>query len=328
MTAGYERDLDLNLLRTFVVVAEEGSVTAAARRLYVTQPAVSAALARLQRALAAPLFVRRGRGVALSSRGERLYRAAKPHLDGLLAAAVSPAAFDPATHARTVRLGVSDASEGWLLAPLLARLSRDAPRMQLVVLPVQFRTVGEALSTGRVDLAVTVADDLPRDVRREALFTGGFACVFDPRHASMGRRLDRRAYFAHEHVVVSYNADLRGIVEDLLGERRRVRVSVPSFHGIGAVVEGSALVATVPELIGRRVVAERPKLALSPVPLPLEGTAMELLHRAASDDDDALSFVRGLIREIGEEAASSLRFGRPPRAARRGARRPSGRSTR
>ena len=74
MQESYGRDLDLNLLRVFLVVAEAGSVTAAAARLYLTQPAVSAALRRLTIAVGAPLFVRQGRSLALSSRGAALDR--------------------------------------------------------------------------------------------------------------------------------------------------------------------------------------------------------------------------------------------------------------
>ena len=69
MKAAYGRDLDLNLLRVFVVVAETGSATAAASRLYLTQPAISAALKRLAAAVGAPLFAREGRGLALTARG-------------------------------------------------------------------------------------------------------------------------------------------------------------------------------------------------------------------------------------------------------------------
>ena len=75
MTENYGRDLDLNLLRVFAVVAETGSVTQAAARLYLTHPAVSAALRRLTTAVGAPLFVRQGRGLVLGSRGARLHAA-------------------------------------------------------------------------------------------------------------------------------------------------------------------------------------------------------------------------------------------------------------
>src|SRR5690349_6153589 len=106
MPENYGRDLDLNLLRVFAVVAECGSVTQAAARLYLTQPAVSAALRRLQRAVGTAVFVRQGRGVALSAHGERMLAAMRPHLQALVDAALAPAEWRAATSDRTLRLGL------------------------------------------------------------------------------------------------------------------------------------------------------------------------------------------------------------------------------
>src|SRR4051794_12179305 len=100
MNERYGRDLDLNLLRVFAVVAESGSVTQAAALLYLTQPAVSAALRRLQSSVGAPLFARQGRGLVLTDRGERLLSVTRPHLRALVDAALSPPAFDPKTSDR------------------------------------------------------------------------------------------------------------------------------------------------------------------------------------------------------------------------------------
>jgi LysR family transcriptional activator of mexEF-oprN operon len=310
----YGRNLDLNLLRVFVVVAEAGSVTEAASRLYLTQPAVSAALRRLASAVGAPLFIRAGRGIALTARGQRLLASARPHLGALVEAALSPVTFDPKTSERTVRLGLSDANEAWLLPPLLRVLAEEAPRLRLVVTPVQFRTVADALGSAAVDLAVTVADELPADARRLELFRGGFVCLFDPRRARVGKALSMERYLAHEHVIVSYNGDLRGIVEDVLGVQRRVRVSVPTFHGIGAVVEGSALLATVPALVAREIMALRPRLRTAPLPFTLGSTPMELLWRGAVEDDEAVRFVRGLVIRLAKEVAPAV-SSRAPGAA-------------
>ncbi|MCP3060640.1 LysR family transcriptional regulator [Myxococcus sp. K38C18041901] len=303
MNALYEKSLDLNLLRVFVVVAEAGSVTAAAARLYLTQPAVSAALRRLTQAVGAPLFVRSGRGLALSARGRRLLSTARPHLEALVEAALAPAAFDPRTSERTVRLGLSDASEAWLLPRLLEVLAREAPRMRLVMLPAQFRNVGALMSTSAVDVALTVADELPPNIRRQTLFHEGFFCLYDPRHARPGKRLTLERYLEHEHIIVSYNGDLRGVVEDALGIQRKVRVSIPSFHGVGDLVEGSALVATVPGMVARQVVALRPALRMVKPPFAVEGSPLELFWRVTSEDDEALRFIREHVARI----ARSLR---------------------
>jgi LysR family transcriptional activator of mexEF-oprN operon len=295
MNENYGRDLDLNLLRVFVVVAESGSVTRAAGRLYLTQPAVSAALRRLATAVGAPLFAREGRGLALTHRGERLLAEVRPHLAALAQAALAPATFDPRTSDRTLRLGLSDATEGWLLPRLLRALADEAPQMRLIVLSVQFRTVVEALTSRAVDVALTVADEVPAGIRREALFQGGFVCLYDPRHVAFAGRLRERDYFAHEHVIVSYNGDLRGIVEDMTRKRRRVRCSIPSFAQVGAVVDGSALLATVPEPVAAEVLSVRPHLRTTKLPLRLGRTPVELLWPQAADDDEAVRFLRDLV---------------------------------
>jgi LysR family transcriptional activator of mexEF-oprN operon len=292
----YGRDLDLNLLRVFAVVAECGSVTEAASRLYLTQPAVSAALRRLTTTVGASLFTRSGRGLVLTSRGERLKAALHPHLEALVDAALAPPEFDPKTSTRTLRLGLSDTAEVWLLPPLLRVLEREAPKMRVVSLPTQFRTVGAMLASG-IDAAVTVADEMPSTIRRRALFHGGFTCLFDPRHAKL-RRLTEAEYFAREHIIVSYNGDLRGVVEDMFGKTRKVRCSVSSFANLGAILEGTSMLATVPVMVATHIRATRPALRTKDLPLPIRGSEMELLWPAASDDDPPGQFVRENIIRI------------------------------
>ncbi|NVB77648.1 MAG: LysR family transcriptional regulator [Kofleriaceae bacterium] len=300
MPESYARDLDLNLLRVFAVVAESGSVTEAASRLYLTQPAVSAALRRLTETIGAPLFVRQGRGLALTSRGERLRAGLHPHLAALVEAALSPAEFDPATSDRTIRLGLADAAEVWLLPALLRVLERAAPRMKVIAIPVQFRTVAAALAAG-LDAAITVADELPPTIRRQPLFHGGFVCLYDPRHARF-RKLTEAEYFARDHVIVSYNGDLRGIVEDMLHKQRRVRCSVSTFANLGTIVDGSALLATVPEIVADQIRRVRPQLKSIPLPFDLSGTATELLWPATADDDAPGRFAREQIIALAAKA--------------------------
>jgi LysR family transcriptional activator of mexEF-oprN operon len=301
MQENYGRDLDLNLLRVFAVVADTGSVTVAASRLYLTQPAVSAALRRLTTAVGARLFVRQGRGLALTSRGERLRTSLRPHLQALVDAALAETDFDPKTSERTLRIGLADSAELWLLPELLRVLEREAPRMKIIAMPVQFRTVAAAFASG-LDAAVTVADDLPSTIRRQELFRGGFVCMFDPRHVKL-RRLTESEYFARDHVIVSYNGDLRGVVEDMLRKQRRVRCSVSSFGRVGTIVDGTSLIATIPARVATHIRAVRPHLRIAPVPFKLGGAATELLWPSTGDDDEPGRFVRARIIEIAKRAA-------------------------
>lgn len=295
MNADCGRNLDLNLLRVFVVVAEAGSVTGAASKLYLTQPAISAALRRLTEAVGAPLFAREGRGLALTTRGER-----------------------------TFRIGLSDVSEASLVPELLRLFEGEAPRMRLIVLPVQFRTVGEALATRRVDLAVTVADELPTNIRRKPLTTRGqHVCLFDPRKVHIGSSIDEKTYFAHQHVVVSYNGDLRGVVEDLLGRTRDVRCSVSGFAYIGKIVHGTSLLATVPRVVADYARRSFPHLRTAKLPFDMSGSALELLWPATTDDDPALSFLRDAVERVSWTLASPSGGARSARPAARPSPRPT-----
>lgn len=305
MPTVYGRDLDLNLLRVFAVVAETGSVTEAAKSLYVTQPAVSAALRRLSTAVGAPLLARSGRGLVLTSRGVHLRAALKTHLQALIDATFTPPKFDPKTSHRTLRLGMSDSAEVWLLPPLLRVLARDAPHMRVVAIQVQFRTVENALTSG-LDAAVTVADDLPATIRREPLFNGGFTCLYDPRHVRL-HRLTEAEYFAREHIIVSYNGDLRGIVEDVLGKTRNIRCSVSSFANLGALIDGTAMLATIPELVATQIRATRPHLRTKPLPFPIQGSSIELLWPVLTDTDEPCKYVRGKIADIARTLAKPAR---------------------
>ena len=298
ISSSYERDLDLNLLRVFAVVAEEGSVTRAAARLYVTQPAVSAALRRLATFVRAELFAHQGRGLVLTSRGKELLSSAHAHLGPLVAATLAPIKFDPSTSTETFRLGLAESTEGLLLPPFLARLRAEAPNMQLIVLPVQFRTVEQALLSGSIDLAVSIADELSRSIERATLMTAGFVCMYDPRFVRMGKTLTEKAYFEHDHVVVSYAGDARGVVEDTLGKSRNVRVSVPTFNYIGDIIEGSPLLATVPEPHAHYLLRSHAKLRTIALPIELESATVELLWPRARAEDPVSLFMRARIREV------------------------------
>ena len=305
----YAKDLDLNLLRVFVVVAEEGSITRAAARLYVTQPAVSASMRRLGELLGGEVFTRQGRGLALTHRGEKILAVAREHLGPLVDVMRAEPPFDAKASTATIRLGVGDGMDAILLPPLLARLRRTAPRMRLIVVVVNFRNVEELLLAGKVDVALSVADELPRSIHREQLVDGtkaDYVCLYDHRHVKLPRKVTDAQYFALEHVAVSFAGDARGIVEDELGRSRDIRVCVPGFSAIGAVVEGSPLVATLPAELARHLRKTHPHLRTARLSFTLEGACLDLLWSRVKDGDDAHAFVRDELRDVVREVVASL----------------------
>lgn len=328
MNESYERDLDLNLLRIFAVVAEEGSITRAASRLYVTQPAVSAALRRLSAFVGAELFTRQGRGVVLTARGARLREATQQFLQPLVAATSAVPVFDPKAATDTVRMGLSDSLETLLLPDVLRVLRMQAPSIRLIIVPVQFRSVEQLLLSNAVDFAVSIADGLPRSILRKQLvllpfelmrpIAASHVCLYDSRFVKLPKRPTRADYFACEHVIVSYAGDMRGFVEDVLGTSRDVRVSVPSFSYVADVVDGSPLVATIPGMLAEHIVSLRPHLRIAPIPFELERANLDILWTRATDDAPAATFVRELVEHVANDIVSVKAALRPsPQRKRR-----------
>ena len=99
-------------------------------------------------------------------------------------------------------------------------------------------------------------------------------------------------------MIVSYNGDLRGIVEDSIGKARRIRCSVSSFANLGGLIDGTSMLATVPVFIANEIRAIRPHLKTKPLPFTIEGSFWELLWPAATDDDEPCRFVRSKIIAI------------------------------
>jgi LysR family transcriptional activator of mexEF-oprN operon len=93
-----------------------------------------------------------------------------------------------------------------------------------------------------------------------------------------------------------YNGDLRGIVEDVTRKHRNVRCSVSSFLTLGTLLEGSALIATVPRRVAEHIVRKRPVLRIAPLPFSLDGTAVELMWPATTDDDAPCRYLREQIK--------------------------------
>src|SRR5215475_521994 len=125
--------LDLNLLVAFQVLVRERSVSRAAERLFLGQPAMSGALARLRQAFRDKILVRTGRGMEPTTKALALYAQLTPALESIRATLLEQPVFDPATQSRTFHLGMRDWVETWLMPGLVAHVQRAAPQVRIAV---------------------------------------------------------------------------------------------------------------------------------------------------------------------------------------------------
>ena len=286
--------IDLNLLTSLEVLLDEANVTRAARRLGLSQPAVSHALRRLRELLGDPLLVRTRQGMTPTPRALELRPAVRAALDAAEQVLRSSPAFDPATATRAFTVSMADQASFLLLPRLAERLGREAPGVRLDVRAATADGVADTL-----DLAVGVFADAPANVHDQALWHERFVCVL--RKGSPGSRgaFDRKRYLALPHLLVAPRGMPGSPLDDALartGERRQVAFRVPHFLVAPHVIATSDLVWTAPESIARAFVDQLPLVIREP-PLELRGFTVTMRWHARLHRDPGLAWLRGLLRE-------------------------------
>src|SRR5689334_5527539 len=168
--------VNLNVLVAFAALYETRSVTAAARRAGVTQPAMSNTLGQLRRLFDDPLFLRRRGGLLPTARAEQLAEPIRRGLSQLEGALAAPR-FDPKTSERRFVIMASDYVELVLLPALLRRLSKLAPRVTLQVRPWGLHEAPPELARAEADLMIGFYDKLPPHHHEQPLFEDEYVCV-------------------------------------------------------------------------------------------------------------------------------------------------------
>jgi len=247
--------LDLNLLVSLDVLLAEGNVTRAARRLGLSQPALSAQLKQLRDSFDDPLLIPAARGMIPTSRAEALREPLREALAQIQALTAGARTFDPARAGQTFRIVASDAIHHAASTSLAARLGSCAPGCRIALLPYDGARTQEQMATGEIDLWLGAQASMPPNLRARTLYEEHFLCVMRRDRPAAARPLDLDRFCALEHVLVSPGGGgFHGIVDEslaALGRSRRVTVSLNSFLLVPAVIAQSELVATVPARLAR-----------------------------------------------------------------------------
>ena len=291
--------IDLNLLRVMQAVDQEGSVTRAAQRLGLSQPAVSNALARLRRALGDPLFVRSTLGMEPTPRARRVLVALDGAMGLIRQGLRDSDAFDPASATDTFNLLISDLGELIYLPPLLAHLQAHAPSIQIQVRQLARGGYAEALEAGLADLAVGYLPHPRSSLRARRLFSDRFVCMVRTGHPVLDAPLTLERYAALSHIAVSRAGGREGVVTAALaalGVERRIALVIPHFAAAPGVVAASDLAVTVPSnMIGMYAAAG---VAGIEVPFALPPIELALYWHERLHEDAGSRWLRALFVEL------------------------------
>lgn len=315
---------DLGQLTSLDALLQEGSVTAAARRVGLSTPAMSHALARLRERLGDPLLVRAGRAMVLTPRAEGL----RPRIHTLVTEArqalLPQAPFAPRDLARSFVVPSTDYVLA-VLGPTIDRLLwAEAPGVDLRFVP-NAQDDASRLREGSADLAVGIYGDLPPELRQRQLLTDRFVCVVRADHPSVGKRLTLRELTTLPHVQIAPRGTPGGYIDDVLREKgltRRVARAMPSFLSALQLVARTDYLLVVSERVARQLAGELGLRVLEP-PLRLRPYALSLVWHPRFDGDFGHAYLREVfLRAAGQVAAErheapSTRLGDGLRAGRR-----------
>lgn len=238
--------MDLNLIRVFAAVIEEGSVTAAAERLRISQPSVTQGLNRLSRATGAPLFRREGRGITPTRAAMQLYEEIGK-LPRLADAAVEMLTrFEPSTAQTTFRIALTDLGQAVFLPGLVSGLAAAAPLCSLDVANLDTETAGQDLTAGHLDLAVS-SNLLAETLRTSVIRWDRYCCV------ARRNRFENESPTFEELTqlprVVVRGTTGHALMQSLLPPPVSGSVYLSGFAAIPGILAASDLVAFVPEVV-------------------------------------------------------------------------------
>lgn len=242
--------LDVQQLRLLQLLLTRASVSATARALGVSQPAVSLRLARLREIFGDPLLVRAGSGMVLTERGQALLEPLAVVLDGIdrLSHTVGP--FDPARTRRHLRVSIPNYMDAFLVPKLAAALTAEAPHLELTLQTiVPGRNYDLSLAEGECDLLVGGWPAVHEQLRSVKLPKDRLVCILAHDHPLAAReRLSLEDYLAAAHISPSHWSDWRFSPVDAqltrMKERRKVQVVAPNYTLLPQIVASTRLVLT------------------------------------------------------------------------------------
>lgn len=242
------KKLDYNLLNLLRALIEEKSVTRAAERVNLSQPAASRALERLRKIFQDPLLVKNARTMVLTTRAEALYFPLQNLLNDLKTF-ITPITIDPAEMHGEIVIATRDYETAVILPSVIKRLSIESPGIRLQIVTLR----GDDLSPlehHHVDFILAATDNGAANLHRAILYHEKYSCLTCKDNNKIRGSISLKSYLAARHCMVTISGFGTSIVDNILaeqGHKRHIVVRLPNFLAVGHIVTGSDLIVTVPK---------------------------------------------------------------------------------
>lgn len=306
-----QKRIDLNLLNVFSAVMVERSVTRAADRLSMTQPAVSNALGRLRLLFRDELFVKSAGGITPTERAKAIWQGIRRPMEELRSVAV-PSEFHAATTAVTFNLAITDTLLSRVVPRLTTRVMHEAPTARLNFHFHSNPSSVTGLETGALDCAVGMFPSFSADIIVEGVAVDEYVCVFSANHSTFGHTVSLEQFLAAKHVVVKQSYRQLGMVDSwisLLGLERDIVATVNASSDGLDTVRKSDLIVAVPQSYFDTV--DQRGLRSAPLPFPHDHIFYRMAWHERTDRDPARIWLRSMVRQAVMDVISAPSLGMP-----------------
>jgi LysR family transcriptional activator of mexEF-oprN operon len=288
------RHADINLLVIFEAMIQERNVTRVAEKLFLGQSTISSALGRLRSMFNDPLFIRTAGGMEPTARAAEIHTQLAPALDGIAVALSCTKGFDPQISDASFHVGLSDDVEYALLPRLIKPLRKEAPNITLIVRRVDQWQLPQLFLSGEISVGISPALGLPANAYCKSLRSMQPMLL---RADNTPCPLELEEFCERPHVVVSSMGKVLDDVDHALsqvGRQRKVVLAVPQFSALPALLDGSDMVAIVPDYVAQAMVRLEGMNAET-VPLDLPAPELSIAWRGASHNDPRERWLRSYL---------------------------------
>lgn len=294
------KDIDLNLLVVFQEVFQERQISSVARKLNLSQPAVSNALARLRKTLNDELFVRTSHGMQPTPLAQQLADPISAALANISKALNQQEAFEASSSQRQFTIAMTDVGEMYFMPILVEQCRHFAPQVQIATVRANSVDLMAEMETGRIDLSLGAFDQVSEALYHRRLFRQDYVCMYRQGHPILKDGVSTKDFLNAEHLIVSTRENPYDKINQSLekvGISARNSFTVPHFSSVPYIVSSTNLVVIVPQKLAASA-ASPFQLSYSKPPIKLPTLQTNIFWHRRFAQDEGNQWLRNLLVKL------------------------------
>lgn len=294
--------IDLNLFLVLKTVYQEGSITAAATKLHLTQPAVSHALSRLRESFDDPLFVRHGRKMVPSAFCQKIMPIVEEGLAILNTTLLPQDSYDIGQHKREIKFGFRDILESLFFPPLITDLAKNTPNITIHSRQTSHLEMEAALEKQELDIVIDVLTPTSQNIKHELVCNESFSLICRQDHPIV-KNSTLEEYINARHVLVTLKdskVDLVDMALAKLGHKRKFALRCEHYFAATSVISQCDMLLTMPNAYANILQKNMP-VKVMPLPFDVPVLPVHMYWHKQAEQDPVNIWMRKKLFSIAEQ---------------------------